>query len=141
MRITDYSIHHRLTVYVLAALIAVAGMTSYVSLPRESFPEVKIPLIFVYTFYPGTTPEDMETLVTRPIEVELKGVTGIKEIRSTSAEGLSTIEVEFNPEVDLDTALQKVREKVDLAKAELPPDLDEEPRVRTSTSRRFPSSW
>ncbi len=65
----------------------------------------------------------METLVTRPIETELKGISGVKEIRSTSSEGLSTIQVEFNPEVDLDTALQKVREKVDLAKADLPPEV------------------
>jgi multidrug efflux pump subunit AcrB len=137
MKITDYSIRHRLTVYVVVVLIAVAGITAYTSLPRESFPEVKIPLIFVYTLYPGTSPEDMETLVTRPIETELKGVTGIKEIRSTSAEGISTIEVEFSPEVDLDTALQKVREKVDLARPDLPPDV-EDPRVQDVDFSQIP---
>ncbi len=137
MKITNYSVHHRLTVYVVVVLIAVAGVSSYVSLPRESFPEVKIPLIFAYTLYPGTSPEDMETLVTRPIETELKGVTGIKEIRSTSAEGISTIEVEFNPEVDLDTALQKVREKVDLARPDLPPDV-EDPRVQDVDFSQIP---
>ncbi len=137
MSVTDYSIRHRLTVYVLMVLIAVAGITSYVSLPRESFPEVKIPLIFVYTLYPGVSPEDMETLVTRPIETELKGVTGIKEIRSSSAEGLSSIQVEFNPEVDLDTALQKVREKVDLAKPDLPPEI-EDPRIQDVDVSQIP---
>jgi multidrug efflux pump subunit AcrB len=137
VKITDYSIKHRLTVYVLMVLLTVAGITSYVSLPRESFPEVKIPLIFAYTLYPGTSPEDMESLVTRPIETELKGVTGIKEIRSTSSEGLSTIEVEFNPEVDLDTALQKVREKVDLARPELPLDV-EDPRVQDVDFSQIP---
>ncbi len=137
MKVTDYSIRHRLTVYVLMVLVGVAGVTSYVSLPRESFPEVKIPLIFVYTIYPGTSPEDMESLVTRPIETELKGVTGIKEIRSTSSEGISTIEVEFNPDVDLDTALQKVREKVDLARPDLPPDV-EDPRVQDVDFSQIP---
>jgi multidrug efflux pump subunit AcrB len=137
MKITDYSIHHRLTVYVLMVILTVAGVTSYLSLPRESFPEVKIPLIFVYTLYPGTSPEDMESLVTRPMETEIKGITGIKEIRSTSSEGISTIEVEFNPEVDLDTALQKVREKVDLARPELPPDV-EDPRVQDVDVSQIP---
>jgi multidrug efflux pump subunit AcrB len=137
MKITDYSIRHRLTIYVLTVLIAVAGITSYTSLPRESFPEVKIPLIFVYTLYPGVSPQDMETLVTRPMETEIKGVTGIKEIRSTSAEGISTVEVEFNPDVDLDTALQKIREKVDLAKPDLPPDV-EDPRIQDVDFSQIP---
>lgn len=125
MNLTDYSINHRLTVYVLIGLILVAGGTTYVSLPRESFPEVKISLIVVSTVYPGVAPSDMETLVTRPIETELKGVSGVKEIRSTSSEGVSSIQVEFNPEVDLDTALQKVRERVDLAKPDLPPEIED----------------
>jgi multidrug efflux pump len=122
---TDWSIRHRLPVYILIVLITISGIGAYTSLPRESFPEVEIPLILVYTPYQGVSPADMETLVTRPIETELKGVTGVKEIRSTSSEGLSVIEVEFNPDVDLDTALQKVREKVDLAKGELPPEADD----------------
>jgi len=137
VQLTDYSIHHRLTVYVLIVLIVVAGASTYVSLPRESFPEVKISLIFVYTLYPGVSPSDMETLVTRPIETELKGISGLKEIRSTSSEGISTIQVEFNPEVDLDTALQKVREKVDLAKADLPPEV-EDPRIQDVDMSQIP---
>ena len=130
MKVTDYSIRHRITIYVLAVLIVLAGIGSYTSLPRESFPEIEIPLILVYTSYMGVSPADMETLVTRPIETELKAITGVKEIRSTSSDGLSTIEVEFNPDVNLDTALQKVREKVDLSKRELPVDLDDDPRVQ-----------
>ncbi len=129
MKITDYSIKHRLTVYVLIVLVVVAGASAYVSLPRESFPEVKIPLIFVYTIYGGVSPEDIETLITRPIETELKAISGIREIRSTSSEGMSSIQVEFNPEVDLDTALQRVREKVDLAKPDLPIEA-EDPRIQ-----------
>ena len=137
MKITDYSINHRLTIYVLIVLIVFAGASTYMAMPRESFPEVKISLIFVYTVYAGVSPEDMETLVTRPIETELKGLSGVKEIRSTSSEGLSTIQVEFNPEVDLDTALQKVREKVDLAKSDLPPDV-EDPRIQDVDVSQIP---
>ena len=137
MRITNIAIRRRLTVYVLIALIVVAGMGSYISLPRESFPEVKIPLILVYTIYGGVSPEDIETLLTRPIETELKAISGIKEIRSTSSEGISVIEVEFNPEVDLDTAIQKVREKVDLAKPELPQEA-EDSRIQDVDVSQFP---
>ena len=138
MTLTDLSIRHRLTVYVLVVFMIVAGVGAYTSLPRESFPEVEIPLIVVYTGYLGASPEDVETLLTRPIETELKGVVGIKEIRSTSSEGLSVIEVEFNPDVDLDTALQKVRERVDLAKAELPADIDDDPSIQDVDFSQIP---
>ena len=138
MTVTEYSIRHRITIYVLTVLILLAGVSSYTSLPRESFPEIEIPLIVVYTTYLGVSPADIETLITRPIETELKAITGVKEIRSTSSEGLSSIEVEFNPEVDLDTALQKVREKVDLSKRELPTDLEEDPRVQDIDFSQIP---
>ncbi len=138
MNVTDYSIRHRLTVYVLIVLLLVMGASAYTSLPRESFPEVEIPLIVVYTGYLGASPEDVETLITRPIETELKGVVGVKEIRSSSNEGLSVVEVEFMPDVDLDEALQKVRERVDLAKAELPADIDDDPRVQDVDFSQIP---
>ena len=137
MNLTEYSIRHRLTIYVLIGLIVIVGASTYVSMPRESFPEVEIPLIIVYTVYAGVAPADMETLITRPIETELKGISGIKEIRSTSSESLSSIQVEFNPEVDLDTAIQKVREKVDLAKADLPPEVDD-PRIQDVDISQIP---
>ncbi len=137
MRITEYSIRHRLTIYVLMALIVVAGAGAYVSLPLESFPEIKIPLILVTTAYSGVSPEDIETIITRPIETELKGITGVKEIRSSSSEGMSVIEVEFNPEVDLDTALQKVRDEVDIAKTEIPEEVDD-PRIQDIDLSQIP---
>lgn len=129
MRITSYAIRHRLTVYFLILILCLGGTGVYVSMPRESFPEVKIPFIVVYTVYPGVSPTDMETLVTRPIETELKTLTGVREITSTTSEGLSNIAIEFNPEEDLDTALASVREKVDLAKSDLPAEA-EDPRVQ-----------
>ncbi len=138
MNLTDLSIHHRLTVYVLMALIVVAGASAYTTLPVESFPEVEIPLILVSTSYQGVSPADMETLVTRPLETEIRGVSDIKEIRSTSSEGFSMIEVEFNPEVEIDTALQRVRDKVDIAKSELPPDIDDDPRVEDVDLSQIP---
>ena len=129
MRVTDYAIRHRLSVYFLILILCLGGVGVYVSMPRESFPEVEIPFVIVYTVYPGVSPTDMESLVTRPIETELQGISGVKEIRSTTSEGLSSIEVEFNPDQDLETALANVREKVDLAKPDLPPEA-EDPRVQ-----------
>lgn len=125
MYLTDLSIRHSLTVFVIIFLLIIFGTYSYLTIPRESFPEVKIPFIFVSTLYPGVSPQDMESLVTQKIEKEIKGISGIKEIRSLSHEGYSTIYVEFQPEVDLDTALQKVRDRVDLAKPDLPEDAED----------------
>ena len=138
MNLTNLAIHHRLTVYVLMVLIVVAGASAYSSLPVESFPEVKIPLILVSTSYQGVSPADMETLVTRQLETEIRGISGIKEIRSTSSEGFSMIEVEFNPEVQTETALQRVRDKVDIAKSDLPPDIDDDPRVEDIDLSQIP---
>jgi multidrug efflux pump subunit AcrB len=138
VNLTDLAIHHRLTVYVLMALIVVAGASAYTTLPVESFPEVEIPLILVSTSYQGVTPADMETLVTRQLETEIRGISGIKEIRSTSSEGFSMIEVEFNPEVQIETALQRVRDKVDIAKSDLPPDIDDDPRVEDIDLSQIP---
>ncbi len=125
MYLTNLSVKHSLTVFVVIFLLLVFGIYSYLAIPRESFPEVKIPFIFVSTPYPGVSPQDMESLVTLKIEKEIKGITGIKEITSQSHEGYSTIFVEFQPEIDLDTALQKVRDRVDLAKPDLPEDAED----------------
>lgn len=137
MKITKYAIRHRLSVYFLILILCLGGVGVYVSMPRESFPEVEVPFILVYTIYPGVSPTDMETLVTRPVETELKAVSGIKEISSTTSEGLSSIAVEFNPETDLETALASVREKVDLAKSDLPPEA-EDPRVQDMDFSQVP---
>ena len=138
MTLTDLALRHRLTVYVPILFVLFSGAGAYLSLPRESFPEVEIPLILVYTGYLGASPEDVETLLTRPIETELKGITGVKEIRSSSSDGLSVIEGEFNPDVDLESALQRVREQVEFAKAELPLDIDDEPRVQDIDFSQIP---
>lgn len=114
---------------VLLVFIIIAGISSYASLPRESDPDITIPYIFVQTNFEGVAPEDMETLITMPIERKLKGLSGTKEISSISDDGVSIIKVEFNPDVDIDDALQKVRDKVDQAKPDLPTDLPDEPVI------------
>jgi len=124
-RLTSYAIDHKTSVFVLFFLITVGGLISYFRLPKESFPEMEIPMIAVNTIYPGVSPADIETLVTRPIEDELNTIADIEELTSTSIEGVSTVVAEFGTNVDLEDAMARVREKVDLARPELPEDAEE----------------
>lgn len=135
--LSTFSINNRISVLVLLVLIAIMGIVSYLTIPKESFPSINIPNIFVVTVYPGVSPEDMESLVTRKLEDELSNISDIKNMTSSSAEGYSNINLEFEPSVDIEDALQKVREKVDLAKPELPEDA-EEPTVQEINLSEFP---
>jgi multidrug efflux pump subunit AcrB len=125
MFLTDAAIRNRTTVVVLGLIIILMGATSYVSLPREAAPDIPIPYVMVTTVYEGVSPEDIETSITMKIEKELNGVRGVEEITSSSAEGMSLISVEFAPDVPSEVALQRVRDRVDLAKGELPQDAEE----------------
>ena len=136
-RLTSFSIDNRISVLVLLVLVAIMGIVSYLTIPKESFPSINIPNIFVVTVYPGVSPEDMESLITRKLEDELGNISDIKKMTSSSSEGYSNINLEFEPSVDIEDALQKVREKVDLAKPELPEDA-EEPVVQEINFAEFP---
>jgi CzcA family heavy metal efflux pump len=116
-------------VLVTLLLIVVAGLYSYAKLPREAAPDIQIPYIFVTTDYEGVAPEDMEKLVTIPLERKLKGLEGVEELTSQSDDGKSTIAIKFLPSVDIDDALQKVRDKVDQARGDLPSDLEDDPVI------------
>ena len=106
------------------------GLLSYLSIPKEQFPEIIIPTIIVSTPYPGTSPEDMENLVTRPIEKELKALADVKKITSKSIQDYSAIVVEFNPGIAVSEAKQRVRDAVDKSKPNLPSDLPKEPDIK-----------
>ena len=135
--LTSFAIDHRTSSVVLLILITITGLTSYQVIPKESFPEIEIPLIAVNTIYPGVSPADIETLVTRPIEEELSTISDIKELSSTSIEGYSSVTAEFETTVNIEEALQQIREKVDLAKPELPEDA-EEPAILEFTFSELP---
>ena len=122
---TSWAIDHETSVGVLLFFIIILGFLSYRTIPRESFPEVEIPTIAVNTIYPGVSPADIESLLTRPLEEELSTISDIKDLTSTSVEGYSSIIAEFETSVNLDEALQKIREKVDLAKTELPAEAED----------------
>jgi CzcA family heavy metal efflux pump len=125
VKLTSFSVHNHVTTLFLMVAVTVLGISAYVTLPRESNPDISIPIILVNTLYPGASPEDVEQQVTRILERELKGVDNLKELRSTSMESYSIVEVEFVSGVDLDVARQKVRDKVDLAKADFSSEVEE----------------
>ncbi len=125
MKITEIAIDRGTTVLVLLILIIIAGVYSYQSLPRESNPEIIVPFVSVVTTYEGVSPADMETLVTMPIERKLTGLDDLKQIRSESVEGVSSIVIEFMADGDIDDAIQQVRDKVDLAKPDIPAEADD----------------
>jgi multidrug efflux pump len=135
--LTSFAVANRVSVVVLLAFIGIMGFISYRTIPRESSPEVKIPMVVVNTLYPGVSPSDIETLITRPLEDELNTLSDIKELRSTSVEGYSSITAEFASSVDVSEALRKVREKVDLARPKLPSDA-EEPAILEINFSEFP---
>ena len=111
--LSTFAINNRISVMVLVALVAIMGIVSYLTIPKESFPNITVPNIFVVTLYPGVSPEDMESLVTRKLEDELGNISEIKEMTSTSTEGYSSVVLEFDTGIDIEEALQKVREKVE----------------------------
>ena len=125
------------TVALAFVMIIVMGAVAYVSIPKESEPDIPIPTIYVSMVYEGISPEDSERLLIRPMEKELQSIEGIKEMRAVSSEGYGSVTLEFDAGFDANQALQDVREKVDIAKAELPPDTDE-PRVHEVNVALFP---
>src|SRR5688500_12175737 len=114
-RPTTWSIKNRTTIYLLMIFVTIAGVYQFVTLPKEQFPDIVIPNIYIMTIHAGNTPRDIENLITQPIEKEIKAITGIKvsKVTSTSQQDYSTILVEFDTDVDTDEALQKVKDAVD----------------------------
>jgi len=127
---TSWAVDNKTSIYVLAVFISVLGFMSYLSIPKEQIPEIVIPTILVNTVYPGTSPEDMENLVTRPIEKECKSLADVKKITSNSIQDFSTIVVEFNPGIAVSEAKQRVRDAVDKAKTNLPNNLPKDPDIK-----------
>ena len=123
--LTSLAVDNATSVVVLFVFITIAGLVSYQAIPKESFPETEIPLVMVNTMYPGVSPADIESLVTRKIEEELNTISDIKELTSTSVEGYSSVTAEFETSTNMDEALQKIREKVDLVHPDLPSDAED----------------
>ena len=126
---TTWSIKNKTSIYLMMLFVSLAGIYQFVTLPKEQFPDIVIPTIYVQTIYVGNSPKDIENLVTRPIEKQIKGITGakIKKFTSSSQQDFSAIMVEFDTNVKTDVALQKVKDAMDKAKQDLPNDLTSPP--------------
>ena len=109
----SWAIDHKTVIYVIMAIFFILGVSSYFSMPRETFPEINDTKVFVSTIYPGNTAEDIERSITDPLEEALKGVPNLVEIRSTSSEDFSVIEIEFDENITIDDAKQKAKDLVD----------------------------
>ena len=137
MKVTDIAIKNRIAVVVLTAILVLGGLYSYVTIPKEAQPQIEFATIVVTTLYPGASPDDIESIITQEIEREVATINGIDELRSTSTEGVSTVVIEFLPDVDVNDAAQEVREQVDIAQAEFPSEV-EEPIVSEIDASEFP---
>ncbi|MEY3436396.1 MAG: hypothetical protein RL335_852 [Bacteroidota bacterium] len=137
---TDWAIKNKTAVYLIVLFVTVWGSSLFITLPKEQFPDIVIPTVYVQTIYVGNSPKDIENLVTRPIEKKLKGISGVKinKITSNSLQDFSAIVVEFNTDVNTDVAVQKVKDAVDKARGELPADLTQEPTVQEIALSELP---
>ena len=126
---TSWAIDNKVVIYVATVIICLAGIMTYNSLPKENFPEVVFPMIYVATPYPGASPTDIENLITKQIEKQIKSIAGVKKITSNSIQDFSNVIIEFETDVSIDDAKREVKDAVDLAKRDLPTNLDKDPQV------------
>ena len=126
---SSWAIDNKISIYVFTIILCFAGVMSYNSLPKESFPDIVVPTIYINTVYVGNSPTNIENLVTKPIEKQLKSISGVKKLNSTSLQDVSVIMVEFNTDVNVAVAKEKVKDAVDKAATDLPKDLTAQPNV------------
>ena len=125
---TSWAIDNRVSIYIATIIITLAGIFTYIRLPKEQFPEVVFPQIYVLTFY-SASPTDIENLISKQLEKEMKSIAGVKKITSNSVQDISNVLIEFRTDVKVDKAKQEVKDAVDRARNKLPNDLITEPQV------------
>ena len=135
--VIDGALGRSRTIIATLVLILITGSAAYVDIPKESDPDINIPIIIIRAVHDGISPEDAERLIVRPIEDEVKVIEGIKELTANGYEDGAYVTLEFEAGFDADKAMDDVREKLDLAKPELPDDT-EEPVVNEVNFSLFP---
>lgn len=135
--LSNFAVDNIKTVYIFLIIIVFLGIFSYRNTPKEQFPEVSFPYFSVVSIYPGTSPSDMENLVTYPIEQQIKNVDGVKHVNSKSSQDVSIILVEFETSKDEDQAIIDMRDAVNKAKSDLP-DLPDDPNVTQMDISQIP---
>ncbi|MDP6346286.1 MAG: efflux RND transporter permease subunit, partial [Alphaproteobacteria bacterium] len=133
----DAAVHHARTVLSVLVLVLIVGLASYLTIPKESKPDIDVPIVYVSMTHDGISPEDAERLLVRPMEQELRTIEGIKEMRSRAELGHASVLLEFDAGFDADQAMRDVREKIDLVKPDLP-DETEEPTAHEVNVGLFP---
>ena len=123
--IISVAVNHSRTVLSVLVLVLIAGLGSFLTIPKESKPDINIPIVYVSMSHDGISPEDAERLLVRPMEQELRSIEGIKEMRSRAETGNASVLLEFDAGFDVDKALRDVREAIDLVKPDLPDETDE----------------
>jgi len=137
---TSWAVDNRTVVYIMAILITLYGLNKFNTLPKEQFPDIVVPTISIATVYVGNSPNDIENLVTRPIEKQIKSISGAKvnKVNSVSQQDFSLIIVEFDTDIKTDLAKQKVKDAVDKARTDLPQDLTAQPDVQEFAFSEMP---
>lgn len=137
---TSWSVDNRTVIYITALLVSLFGLYKFNTMPKEQFPDIVVPTISVATIYVGNSPADIENLVTKPIEKQLKSISGAKvnKVNSLSQQDFSLIIVEFDTDIKTDIAKQKVKDAVDKAKTDLPNDLTAQPDVQEFAFSEMP---
>lgn len=126
---SSWAIDNKTSIFILTIIITLAGIMAYNGLPKENFPDISLPQIFVTVVHPGTSPADMENLIAKPIEKQVKSASGVKKVSSNSVQDFTSVMIEFNTDVKVADAKQRVKDAVDKARADLPNDLKQEPSV------------
>ncbi len=136
--ITAWAVENRTTIYVMSLIISLLGIITYIRLPKEQFPDIVVPTVLVTTIQAGMTPTDIENLITRPIEKQMKSVADVKKVTSSSLPDASVVVVEFTTGIDPVVAKQRVSDAVDKSRTDLPNQLTKEPQVAEIDFSEFP---
>jgi multidrug efflux pump len=127
--LSSFAVDNATSVFLVALMIFLFGISSYNSIPKEQFPEASLPTVYINTPYFGNSAEEIENLISRPLEKEIESISGLKKITSTSIQDFSVMIAEFDADLEIEDAVRKVKDAVDKAKQELPNDLDQDPTV------------
>lgn len=135
---SSWAIDNKITIYIVTIIITIVGIKTYNSLPKEQFPDITVPTIFISTVNGGNSPTNIENTITKPIEKRLKSISGMKKFTSTSLQDVSVIVVEFHTDVAVEVAKQKVRDAVDEARTDMPQTLTREPMIKEIAFSEIP---
>lgn len=135
---SSWAIDNKITIYLITIIISFAGIMAYNALPKENFPDITVPTIYISTINGGNSPTNIENTITKPIEKRLKAISGVKKFNSTSMQDMSVIVVEFHTDVEVSVAKQKVKDAVDEARGDMPATLTREPMIKEIAFSEIP---